>query len=239
MVDAFRSGGVPLFVAYYRRAFPRFRKVAALLTEGAVGPITSVHIVHYDRLVSAGEGGWRVVPAEAGAGLLFDLASHGLDLLDFLVGPVVSAAGHATNTGGRYAAEDVTAASFAFASGAVGTGVWNFNADRRHDELIVTGRDATLRVPVFTDGDITVVQDGREQVFPFRNPPHVHQPLVQTIVDELRGEGRCPSTGESGARTSWVLDRLVESYYAARPGLRGGPSQASRSTSGLGRPDSA
>jgi 1,5-anhydro-D-fructose reductase (1,5-anhydro-D-mannitol-forming) len=46
-----------------------------------------------------------------------------------------------------------------------------------------------------------------------RNPPHVHQPLIQTIVDELRGNGTCPSSGESAMRTSWILDRCVARYY--------------------------
>ena len=55
-------------------------------------------------------------------------------------------------------------------------------------------------------------RDGREEILPIRNPPHVHQPLIQTIVDELRGRGRCESTGESGARASWVMDRLLERY---------------------------
>jgi hypothetical protein len=46
-----------------------------------------------------------------------------------------------------------------------------------------------------------------------RNPPHVHQPLIQTIVDELNGNGTCPSTGESAARTSWLMDQCVAGYY--------------------------
>jgi hypothetical protein len=29
-------------------------------------------------------------------------------------------------------------------------------------------------------------------------------------VDELNGEGRCPSTGESAARTARVLDAILE-----------------------------
>jgi hypothetical protein len=40
----------------------------------------------------------------------------------------------------------------------------------------------------------------------------VHQPLIQTIVDELRGKGKCESTGETGARSSWVTDRCLERY---------------------------
>jgi hypothetical protein len=41
----------------------------------------------------------------------------------------------------------------------------------------------------------------------------VQQPLIQTIVDELNGQGRCPSTGESAARTNWVMDQLLRTYY--------------------------
>lgn len=43
MVAACRAAGVPLFVAYYRRAMPRFVKVKALLEGGAVG-LSLIHI---------------------------------------------------------------------------------------------------------------------------------------------------------------------------------------------------
>jgi hypothetical protein len=32
--------------------------------------------------------------------------------------------------------------------------------------------------------------------------------LIQTIVDELLGHGRCESTGVSAARTAWVMERI-------------------------------
>jgi hypothetical protein len=51
-----------------------------------------------------------------------------------------------------------------------------------------------------------------------RYPPHVHQPLIQAIVDELAGNGRCPSTGESGARASWVLDRCLSKRTSSMVG---------------------
>jgi hypothetical protein len=47
----------------------------------------------------------------------------------------------------------------------------------------------------------------------------VHQPLVQTVVDQLLGRGACESTGESGVRTQHVLERCVEGYYRPRPAL--------------------
>ena len=118
MVDGFRRAGLPLWVAYYRRAMPRYLRVRQLLGEGAIGHVTSVHIEVHDRLaVGERAAAWRFDPAIAGAGLFLDLASHGFDLLDFLLGPVTAAAGFAINTGGTYSAEDVTATAFQIGSG--------------------------------------------------------------------------------------------------------------------------
>lgn len=217
MLDAFKTRGVPLFVAYYRRALPRFLKVRELLESGAIGRLTSVHIVHCDRLAK-GEAvrGWRFNPEIAGAGLFLDLASHGLDLLDFFAGPIRSASGFAINTGKSYSAEDVTAACFEFTSGVAGTGIWNFNADNPANGIFLTGSEGMIHTPVFTDGDVFMRIGGRDEVFPFRNPPHIHQPFIQTVVNQLLGLGVCDSTGDSGARTSRIMDLCLESYYGSR-----------------------
>lgn len=198
MIEAFAARGVPLWVAYYRRALPRFLDVRQRLAAGEIGTLTSVHVRITDRL-AAGDTlrNWRFDPAVAGAGLFLDLASHCFDLLDFLVGPIADATGFPLNSGGAYRAEDVTATAFAFQRPVTGTGIFNFNADVKSDAITFTGTSGTLATPVFSDD-------------PPRNPPHVHQPLVQTIVDELEGRGRCESTGESGARASWVMDRCLQ-----------------------------
>jgi len=211
MVDGFAARGVPLWVAYYRRALPRFLKVRELLEAEAIGRPTSVHVQVTDRL-AGGEvlSNWRFDPSVAGAGLFFDLASHCVDLLDFLIGPVREARGCPLNTGGAYRAEDVTAVSFVLADAVAATGIWNFNAGEKTDCITFTGTRGRLTTPVFADSDVTLTTDGENRVFPIRNPPHVHQPLIQSIVDELAGRGRCPSTGASGARASWVLDRCLD-----------------------------
>ncbi|MDP6038691.1 MAG: Gfo/Idh/MocA family oxidoreductase, partial [Candidatus Latescibacteria bacterium] len=106
MIDAFKSKNIPLYVAYYRRALPRFLKVRDLLREGAIGTLTSAHIVQYGKL-SKNPNNWRYDPSVAGAGQFLDVGSHGLDILDFLVSPITRASGFALNTGGTYKAEDV------------------------------------------------------------------------------------------------------------------------------------
>jgi predicted dehydrogenase len=219
MVEAFRARSLPLWVAYYRRALPRYLLVRKLLADGVIGRVTSVHVQVFDRL-AVGERAlaWRFDPAIAGAGLFLDLASHCFDLLDFLIGRIAVVSGFAINSGGAYPAEDVTGAAFQFGGGVVGTGIWNFNADRTVDGIRITGSAGELITPVFVDGDVVVTRAGQEEIYPVRNPPHVHQPLIQTIVDELRGQGCCESTGQSGARASWAMDRCLEGYYTREKG---------------------
>ena len=217
MLDAFRQAGVPLWVAYYRRALPRFLTLRELLWGGAIGRVTSVHVQVTDRLAAGADArNWRVDPATAGGGLFLDLGSHCVDLLDFILGPITEAHGVAMNTGGAYAAEDLTSAAFRFGDRAAGTGVWNFNAGAKTDVLTFTGSEGIVSSPVFSDTGLVMTRGGVDELIEVRNPPHVHQPLIQSIVDELRGRGRCESTGESGARASWVMDRCVSEYYRRR-----------------------
>ena len=44
IVSAFRTAGAPVFVAYYRRCLPRFTQVKTLLTENALGSVTSIRL---------------------------------------------------------------------------------------------------------------------------------------------------------------------------------------------------
>lgn len=235
MVAAFRDRALPLWVAYYRRALPRFLLVRDLLQQGAIGCLTSIHVEVFARLATGDSAAaWRFDPAVAGGGLFFDVGSHGLDLVDFLAAPIREVSGFAVNTGGSYGAEDVTAASFLLESMVPGTGIWNFNAGRKGDGLWFTGSEGHLQTPIFIDGDVVVTQGDRDTVHPVRNPPHVHQPLIQTIVDELQGRGRCESTGESAARTSWVMDQCVAAYYVSRLG----PAAEKRGPDNSQRPNS-
>ena len=62
-------------------------------------------------------------------GLFFEGACHTLDILDFLLGPIVEVRGVSDNQGSAYRSEDFVTASYRFASGIYGNGVWSFAAD--------------------------------------------------------------------------------------------------------------
>ena len=74
---------------------------------------------------------WRVDPAISGGGHFFDLASHQLDYLDFLFGPVQKVRSVVLNQGGLYKAEDFVTAEFVFPDNITGTGTWCFSVQMK------------------------------------------------------------------------------------------------------------
>lgn len=220
MVTACQAAGVPLWAAYYRRRLPRFLKVKELIDAGAIGAPRTVTVRFYRNWVQPTDGQlpWRVDPTIAGGGFFVDLASHTLDYLDYFLGPITQVQGHAGNQGGHYRAEDVVAGSFVFASGVYGTGIWSFDTYQRLDETEIIGTQGKVTFSSFGTEPIRLTTATGVTEFPEPTPEHIQQPLIQTIVDELNGLGRCPSTGESAARTNWVMDQLLQGYYVNRVG---------------------
>lgn len=213
-----QRAGVPVFVAYYRRCLPRFRKVRELLLDQrAIGVPRLVNVVlhepHHPRYHDAEQLPWRVQPQLSGGGIFIDIGCHTLDILDWLFGPIVAASGQASNQLGAYPAEDSVAMSFAFAHGLLGTGVWQFGSYRHEDRVEVIGDTGRIVFATFGDSPIRVENAQGAHEFAIANPTHIQQPLIETIVADLRGQqGACPSTAESAARTSWVMDQVLHDY---------------------------
>jgi len=212
MVKICENLKVPLFVAYYRRALPRFLKVKEIIDSGLLGEIKEVRIklMHPAKQADiSGESNWRVNPDVAGCGYFCDLGSHIFDLLQYLLGNIQSASGTIDNLGKYYLAEDFVEASFSFKSGIQGTGIWNFNHSQDVDRTKIIGTHGEVSYTHFAEADVSLQLKSGGQHFEIANPLHIQQPLIQSIVDELRGVGTCPSTGVSAARTNWVMDCVL------------------------------
>jgi predicted dehydrogenase len=220
MIEAFERAGQPLFVAYYRRALDRFLKAKEIVDTGGLGELCRVEA----RYASDGQSRldaarlpWRVRAEHAGAGLFLDLASHTLDVLDFLLGPLENVSGEARNEAAPGDVEDRVSMRFNVGA-ASGNGEWCFSASAAEDRLVLTGSQGTLRLTTFGDAPLQLETPAGVETFALPNPRHIQQPLIQTMVDHLRGRGRCASTGVSAARTSAVMDRCLLSYYGSREG---------------------
>jgi predicted dehydrogenase len=219
MLRVSEETGIPLFVAYYRRTLPSFLKVKELIDTGEIGKVLTVNIKLYkqalERNLKPEEMSWHVFPEISGAGHFYDLASHQLDYLDFLFGPVNESAGIAVNQAGLYPAEDTVTAVFRFQNGVTGTGSWCFVADKsgETDLIEIIGDAGKITLPCFLFGEVVMENRQGLHKYRFNNPENIQQNLVQQVVDTLLGKSSCVSTGTTAARTSHVMEEIVRSYY--------------------------
>lgn len=219
MLKVSEETNTPLWVAYYRRTLPAFLKVKEMIESGTIGKPLMVIIKLYKEAEEAcqkpEEMHWHVFPEIAGAGHFYDLASHQLDYLDFIFGKITAVNGQAVNRAGLYPAEDTVTGTWKHESGVVGTGSWCFVVDKKSvaDNIQIVGENGEICLPCFTHGDVIVKNQKGTTKLSFENPQHISQNLVEQVVNELLGNGKCVSTGESAARTSWVLEQMVKDYY--------------------------
>jgi predicted dehydrogenase len=214
MISACDEAGVRLFVAYYRRAQPRFATVKELLDSGRIGELRTVSIRNERPAPSGGadDEGWRVDPEISGGGHFVDLGSHILDLLDWLLGPITHTAGVATNRGGRYLAEDLVTGVFSFRSGVEGVGVWNYDSFQHKDEIEIIGTAGALCFSCFAAEPLRLLTARGVEQIKAPNPETAQLPLIQAVVDALTGHGESPSDGHSAVRTARVIDTLLSDY---------------------------
>jgi predicted dehydrogenase len=217
MIAACMAAGVPLRVAYYRRALPRFLAVRNLVHDGAIGAVRMVTSRQFQPLRSKDaappDGNpWRLDPVHSGGGLFVDMMSHTLDFLDFVFGPIAEVRAFAANHGGAYDAEDAVAASWRFESGVQGSGAWGYAADREEEGNEIVGAKGRIRFSTTRAVPIEVWHGAACRSLDVGDPPHVHQPLIQSFVDELNGVAQCASTGDSAVRTTRVVDAILREY---------------------------
>ena len=206
--------GIPCFVAYYRRTLPYFLKVKELID--SIGKASTIQVSFaippYDTDYDKENLPWRVKKEIAGAGYFYDLASHQLDLLDFLFGEISEVNGFAQNIAELYDVEDTVTASFRFNSGALGSGSWSFVApkDSRTDRIYITGTEGVLSFSTFDFSPIIYETPNGKKEYEVENPENIQFFLIKDIVNYLNGEGELPvSTGKTAIRTNYVMDKIL------------------------------
>ncbi|MDA3816570.1 MAG: Gfo/Idh/MocA family oxidoreductase [Prolixibacteraceae bacterium] len=210
---------VPVFVAYYRRKLSGFLKVKSLIEQGAIGEVRTLSLQlfkHAEEDLSSLP--WRVDPSVAGGGHFYDLASHQLDYLDYVFGPINEVYSVVENQGGLYPAEDIISASFSFKSGVIGNGNWCFNASAVNDRDVmeIIGTKGRIEFSCFDFTPVKLVKQDGTQYFEYSKPSHVQQSMIEHVVAVLCNEEEAVSSGKTGARTNKVMEEIVNRYYKTK-----------------------
>lgn len=215
LVEAFRTAGVPLFIAHYRRALPKFRTLKALIDDGAIGRVREI-----DFRLTRTPGGdvgqnWLFDPPLSGGGKFVDIAPHTIDILIHLFGRFTEVNGSAS---GRIPGplEEIVAMSFRTESGAIGTANFNLIAATKGDIARVYGDAGDIVFSMHGTDGITVTTASGARHIPEDPPAFIQAPMIQAVTDALLGRPAPICTGEDSLETYRVIDTVLECFYGGR-----------------------
>ncbi len=213
--EAAARKGIPVFVAYYRRALDYFRKVKEILDSGQLGKLLFVnmqqHFPSRPQDHNRQDPPWHVIPEISGGGYFHDVGCHALDILFYFLGDPLEVTGFTANKGRLYQPEDTLGVLLRLPGDLLVTGSWNFVTPEsfRRDQVEIVGERGRLKFSIFSFAPITLVHEKSHESFEIVQPEHIQMPLIRAIVRELRGKGKSPSTGETAAVTSRVMDQIL------------------------------
>lgn len=215
----FRSHDLPLFPAYYRRALPRFVRIRDSLKNGELGDITRVNYRYASKaqlVIPASAMPWRVRAAESGGGLFVDIGCHVVDLLDFLLCPLECVCRKASRSkDAPYRVEDRVLLTARIRHADVSAS-FDFVSGRSADRMEIVGTRGRVVFPVFAGPPVEWTVGPRQSLDEEPDPEHVQQPLIASLVNEMRGVGVCEATPEAALRAAYVLDAALDSFYGGR-----------------------
>ena len=203
MLHAAEQSGKTFGVAYYRRAYPKVQRAKQLLAAGAIGKPVIAELTNYMWFDGTGSRGWLVDPAKAGGGPLFDIASHRIDVLNYLFGQPQRVTGQLSNVVHHYAVEDNATVMIEYAGGVRGVVDVRWHSRVARDECRIRGTDGEMELSPLNGPDLTY-PGGRENL-----PPHanLHYPMLENFVDAVEGKAALLSSGASAYWTDWVTEK--------------------------------
>jgi 1,5-anhydro-D-fructose reductase (1,5-anhydro-D-mannitol-forming) len=204
MVQTAEECGRTLGVAYYRRSYPKVQRAKQLLDAGAIGkPVFAELTSHGWFDGKDGDRNWLIDPGQAGGGPLYDVASHRIDVLNFLFGEPQRVTGHLSNAVHHYAVEDNATVMIDYAGGVRGIVDVRWHSKVKRDECRIRGTEGEMELSPL-NGPELVYPGGRESL-----PPHanLHYPMIENFVDAVLGKTTLLASGASSLWTDWVIER--------------------------------
>jgi 1,5-anhydro-D-fructose reductase (1,5-anhydro-D-mannitol-forming) len=207
MVDTAEATVRTLGVAYYRRTYPKVHRAMALMREGAIGqPVLAYASSHSWFKAENDFRSWLLDPDKAGGGPLYDVASHRIDLFNYIFGEPARVRAQLSNAVNKTDVEDSATVLIEYLNHmrAIVDVRWHSRVDRDEFRIIGTGGELELS-PL--NGPTLVTPDGREEIPTHKN---IHFPCVENFVESILDGKPLLSSGKTALWTDWVTERAVK-----------------------------
>lgn len=230
MVKACDDAGVQLFVVKQNRRNPTLQLLKRAVSEGRFGRLYNIAVnvfwtrpqAYYDS--AEWRGTW-----EFDGGAFMNQASHYIDLLDWICGPVESVMAYTGTLARNIEVEDSGVAALKWRNGAMGTVNVSMLTYPKNLEGSITllGEKGAVRIggvavneiqhwqfetPHEMDAQIADASYQTTSVYGFGHPLY-----YDNVINTLRGEAQAETDGREGLKS---LELLIAMYLSARDGKR-------------------
>ncbi|MBI1791249.1 MAG: Gfo/Idh/MocA family oxidoreductase [Acidobacteria bacterium] len=206
MVRVAREVSRILGIAYYRRMYPKLQRARELLAAGIAGRPVLAEINCHDWFQDEdGRRSWLLDPRLSGGGPLYDIASHRIDVLNFLFGRPVKVSGHLANVVHQSPVEDAATVLIDYESGVRGVVDVRWHSRIPRDEFRIVGTEGEMLLTPLT-GPKLVYPGGVEELPSHKN---LHYPCVENFVSAVLDGAHLYASGESSIWTDWVTERVM------------------------------
>jgi len=230
MVKACDDANVRLFVVKQNRRNPTLQLLKGAIDQGRFGRIYMVNLnvfwarpqEYYDS--AAWRGTW-----EFDGGAIMNQASHYVDLLDWLIGPIESLQAYTATLARNIEVEDTGVISVKWRSGALGSMNVTMLTHPKNFEgsITILGEKGTVRVGGIAVNEIqhwefSKSHDYDEKIveasYKTTSVYGLGHPLyLDNVINVLRGEAEPETDGREGLKS---LEILIATYLSARDGRR-------------------
>lgn len=209
------EAGRTLGIAYYRRMYPQVIRALELIRLKAIGePVFAEATSHYWFCPGPeDERSWFINPAIAGGGPLYDIASHRIDLMNYLFGKPIRATAHLSNAVHHYAVEDNATVMVEYNSGVRGVIDVRWHSRVLRDEFRIRGTDGEIEMTPLNSG-VLIHPGGKEELPPHEN---LHYPCVADFVSAVLAGTEPRSSGATALATAWVTDEAIRLSNGGNP----------------------
>src|SRR5579872_215653 len=132
-------------VAYYRRMYAKVNRAKELIGAGAIGRPVFAEATSHDWLdAESSHRGWLADPKLAGGGPLYDIASHRIDLMNYLFGKPARACGQISTLVQKLDVEDNATVMVEYENGVRGVIDVRWHSRVARDEFKIRGTDGEI-----------------------------------------------------------------------------------------------
>jgi 1,5-anhydro-D-fructose reductase (1,5-anhydro-D-mannitol-forming) len=206
MQRAAEETGRMLGIAYYRRMYPKVNRAKELIADGAIGTPVFAEATSHDWFhPDEASRSWLLDPKRAGGGPLYDIASHRIDLMNYLFGKVHRATGQLSTLVHPGEVEDNATVLIEYESGVRSLVDVRWHSRVPRDEFRIRGTDGEIDLTPLNAPPL-VYPGGKEHLPAHEN---LHYPCIANFVGAVLENHLPRSTGATALVNDWVTEQVM------------------------------